>query len=88
MLRNLFLTLNQQTFLKSKGFIRDDNKHSGFYYLENEHNSIILIAYEDNSYKLEYFELCDDGNGNYYEDFSKEYSKPGETLEQFIERNI
>ena len=28
--------------------------------------------------------MCDDGDGNYYQDFDKEYSKEGQSLEDFI----
>ena len=48
----------------------------------------MLIPYSDNSYKLEFYEWCDGGDGDFYEDYDKEYSKPGLTLIEFIKEWI
>lgn len=33
------------------------------------------------TFKMEFYEWCDDGDGNWYEDFNKEYSKEGQNLQ-------
>lgn len=83
--RNSYLSKSDLYFLESKGFTRDMSKNSDYYCIEDENGKkMVLIPYEDGSYKLEFFELCDDGEGNYYEDFDKEYSKEGQSLEEFF----
>lgn len=75
-------------YLQSVGFIQDNSKNSGLYYYEDDNKTKVIVPQEDGSYKLEFYEMCDDGNGNYYEDFDKEYSKKGQSLQQFIEEWI
>lgn len=82
--RNSYLSKSEVDFLKLKGFTQDISKNSGYYFIEDDIKTIALIPYEDGSYKLEFYEMCDDGDGNYYEDFDKEYSKEGQSLEDFI----
>ena len=82
MIRNL--TIKEQDFLKLKGFVQND-KNSGFYYLEDDGKTKVLIAYDDETFKIEFYEFCDDGDGNLYEDYDKVYSKDEQSLEQFIE---
>jgi hypothetical protein len=80
----MVLTDKDIEFLKSKGFTQDDNKHSGYFFMEEDNKSWVLIPY-DNLYKLEFYEYgLYDGDGDYYEDYDKEYSKDGESLESFI----
>ena len=75
--RNSYLSKSDIDFLESKGFIKDISKNSGYYFIEDDGKTMVLIPYEDGSYKLEFYEMVDDGDGNYYEDFDKEYSKEG-----------
>lgn len=82
---NRYLSNSDIDYLTSIGF-RQDNKHSGYFYYEDDSKTKVLIPKED-GFKMEYYEMCDDGDGNYYEDFDKEYSKPGQTLEEFINEN-
>mgnify|MGYP006281229217 FL=1 len=82
---NSFLSESEIDFLKSKGFVQDDKKNSGYYFYEEGDGSITncLIPYEDGSYKLEVYEPCYDGDGGYYTDYSKYFSE-GKTLVEFI----
>ena len=82
--RNSYLSKSDIDFLESKGFTKDISKNSGYYFIEDDRKTMVLIPYENGSYKLEFYEMCDDGDGNYYEDFDKEYSKEGQSLEDFI----
>ena len=86
--RNLLLSKSDIEYLQKVGFKQDNSKNSGLYYYENDGKTKVLVPQEDGTYKLEFFEMCDDGDGNYYEDFDKEYSKEGQTLQQFIEEWI
>ena len=83
--RNLLLSKSDIDYLQSVGFKQDNSKNSGLYYYEDDKKTKVLVPQEDGTYKLEFFEMCDDGDGNYYEDFDKEYSTKGQTLQQFIE---
>lgn len=83
--RNLLLSKSDIEYLQSVGFKQDNSKNSGFYYYEDDRKTTVLVPQENGTYKLEFFEICDDGDGNYYEDFDKEYSTEGQTLQQFIE---
>lgn len=83
--RNSFLSESDVDFLKSKGFTQDSSKNSGYYFIEDDKKTIVFIPYEDGSYKLEYYEWCDDGDGGVYQDFDKEYSEKGQTLKDFID---
>lgn len=66
------------------GFKQDSTKHSGYYYFEADDKTDVLIPQEDGTYKLESYELVDDGTGNMYQDGYNECSKPGQTLKEFI----
>jgi len=81
---NSYLSKSDLDLLKLKGFTQDISKNSGYYFIEDDIKTIVLIPYKDGSYKLEFYEMCDDGDGGWYEDFDKEYSKEGQTLEDFI----
>lgn len=81
--RNSYLSKSDLDLLKLKGFTQDILKNSGYYFREYHGKTMVLIPYKD-SYKLEFYEICDDGDGNYYQDFDKEYSKEGQSLEDFI----
>lgn len=80
------LTEQEVEYLKSKGFKQEDKKHSGFFYLEDVERpqTLVLIPKED-GFKLEFIEICDDGEGGCYDDLDKEYSKPDQDLKSFIE---
>ena len=80
---NSYLSKSDVDFLKLKGFTQDISKNSGYYFIEDDRKTMVLIPYKD-SYKLEFYEMCDDGDGNYYQDFDKQYSKEGQSLEDFI----
>ncbi|MCK9446744.1 hypothetical protein M0Q50_07795 [bacterium] len=82
--RNSYLSKSDIDLLKLKGFAQDISKNSGYYFIEDDKKTMVLIPYEDGSYKLEFYEMCDDGDGNYYEDYDKEYSKDVQTLDDFI----
>jgi len=82
--RNSSLSKSDIDFLEMKGFTKDISKNSGYYFIEDDRKTMVLIPYKNGSYKLEFYEMCDDGDGNYYEDFDKEYSKEGQFLEDFI----
>ena len=82
---NLYLTEGDKEYLKQKGFVRD---RQGFYCLEEYLNKSFLIAYADKKYKLEFYPIYFDENGDSYEDFSKVYSRDNQTLQQFIEQWI
>jgi hypothetical protein len=78
------LTDKDIEFLKSKGFTQDDKKHSGYFFIEEDNKSWVLVPKYD-YYKLEFYEYgLDDGDGNSYDDYSKEESKENESLESFI----
>lgn len=81
---NSYLSKSDIDFLELKGFKQDISKNSGYYFIEDDRKTMVLIPYEDGSYKLEFYEMCEDGDGGWYEDFDKEYSKKGQTLENFI----
>ncbi len=83
--KNYLLSESEIEYLKSVGFKQNESKHSGYYYFEDDRKTIVLIPQEDKTYKLEFYELCDDGDGNFYDDYSKQYSKEGQSLEEFIE---
>jgi hypothetical protein len=70
-------------FLKSKGFITEEGKCSGFHFIEEDRKTTVLIP-QETGYKLEFYELCSEDDGSFYEDFDKEYSKEGQSLEDFI----
>ena len=70
-------------FLKSKGFATKEGKASGFYFIESDGKTSVLIP-QETGFKLEFCEWVYDGDGCHYEDFDKEYSKEGQTLEDFI----
>jgi hypothetical protein len=82
--RNSYLSKSDIDFLELKGFKKDISKNSGYYFMEDDRKTIVLVPHEDGSYKLEFYEMCDDGEGGLYEDFDKEYSKEGQSLEDFI----
>jgi hypothetical protein len=82
--RNSYLSKSDIDFLESKGFTKDISKNSGYYFIEDDIKTTVLIPYKNSSYKLEFYEMCDNGDGNYYVDFDKEYSKEGQSLENFI----
>ena len=86
--RNLLLSKSNIEYLQSVGFIQDNSKNSGLYYYEDDNKTKVIVPQVDGTYKMEFFEWCDDGDGNQYEDFDKEYSKKGQTLQQFIEEWI
>lgn len=71
-------------YLQSIGFKQDDKKFKGFYFIQNETQTIVLIPQHNNTYKLEFYEMCEDGEGGWYEDFDKRYSTKEQTLKQFI----
>jgi hypothetical protein len=79
------LSITDVNLLVTVGFKQDDSKHSAYYYFEDDKKTTILIPQEDGTYKFEFLEMCDDGDGSSYEDFNKTYSKTGQTLQQFIE---
>lgn len=83
---NNYLSNSEIEYLKSVGFIQDDKKNSGYYYKCDDSKTKVLIP-KENGFKMEYYEMCDDGDGGFYEDYDKEYSKPGQTLEEFINEN-
>lgn len=80
---NLNLSNDQVNYLKSLGFISND-KFSGFYHIENA----VLIAYPDGSFKGEFYEYLLDDDGLQYNDYSKVYSKPKQSLQEFVEQNF
>lgn len=82
--RNSYLSKSDIDFLTLKGFKQDISKNSGYFFVEDDGKTMVLIPYEDGSYKLEFYEMCDDGDGGYYEDFDKEFSEEGQSLEDFI----
>lgn len=82
---NLYLTEEDKEYLKQKGFFKDKD---GLYCLEEGLDKSFLISYADKKYKLEFYPLLFDENGNSYEDFSKVYSRDNQTLQQFIEQWI
>ena len=84
----LLLSKSDIEYLQRVGFKQDNSKNSGLYYFEDDRKTNVLVPQEDGTYKLEFFEICNDGDGNYYEDFDKEYSNKGQTLQQFIEEWI
>jgi len=86
--RNLLLSKSDIEYLRSVGFTQDNSKNSGLYYYEDDNKTKVIVPQKDGTYKLEFYEWYDDGDGNYYEDFDKEYSKKGQTLQQFIEEWI
>lgn len=76
------LTDKDIEFLKFKGFKR--NEKSGYFSIEDGNKECFLIPHEE-YYKLEFYEYgLDDGDGNSYDDYSKEESKENESLESFI----
>jgi hypothetical protein len=77
------LSQSEFEFLKSKGFILDEKKNSGFPYIESDGKTQVLVP-QEKGFKLEFFEWVYDGDGCHYEDFDKEYSKEGQSLEDFI----
>lgn len=78
------LTKEQIDYLLSKDFEQNDSLNSGYYFIEDERITKVLIPQIDNTFKLEFYELCDDGDGNFYTDYDKEYSSDGQSLEEFI----
>lgn len=68
-------------FLKSKGFSKDEK--SGFFTLIDENKTFALIL-KESRYKLESYEMLDDGDDGFYEDYNRFYSNDGESLESFI----
>lgn len=83
----MFLSNSQIDWLKSKGFVMND-KHSKWPHIETENGAEVLIAYADGTYKYESYEILPDGDGGFCEDYTKEFSKPGQTLERFVELNF
>lgn len=69
-------------FLKSKGFKQQDK--SGFFHIIEDNKEWVLIPYP-NHYKIEFYEYgLSDGDGGFYDDYSKEYSEENQSLESFI----
>lgn len=74
--------------LKASGYTLD--KDSGFYFIQDyemRSKSFIIPFYDlDNirRYKMEVYELCDNGEGGYYEDFTRFISQEDEKLNSFI----
>lgn len=64
----------------------DPFKYNGGISLVSDYGDFMSQSFEPykDSYKLEFYEMCDDGDGNYYQDFDKQYSKEGQSLEDFI----
>ena len=74
---------SEKDFLEMKGFTFVSEKMCQLI-SEDLPMKTFLVALQNGSYKLEFYESCDDGDGNYYEDFDKEYSKKRQSLEDFV----
>ncbi len=81
---NSIFTSDQIDILLSHGFRRDDSKNSGNFFIDTETKTIVIIP-KGVYFKLEFFELCEDGDGDVYEDYDYAYSTIGQTLTQFIQ---
>jgi len=81
---NDYLSKSDINLLGLKGFIKDNSKNSGYYYIEDNGKTIVLIPYEYGKYKLEFYEMCYESDGTYYEDFYKRFNKEEQSLEDFI----
>lgn len=82
--KNQLLSEENIEYLISIGFNQDDGKYSGYFYRENEFNNEVLIPLDEDLFKMEFYEMKDDGDGGYYEDYDKEYSDKGQSLKNFI----
>lgn len=73
-------------FLIEFGFIQNASLYSGYYYHQDDESSkvSVLIAHDDGSYKMEFYEFLPDGNGDWYEEFSRQNSQPNQSLVEFI----
>ena len=82
----LNLTTNQVEFLENFGFGIDAGK-SNILYVSEENVKNYLIPLSDGLYKLEIYEWLQEYDGSHYEDYIKVFSKPGQSLEDFISNN-
>jgi hypothetical protein len=78
------LTTEEKQYLRSIGFINNPLMYDNNYYrIVKSTNTIqVLIVLDNNSYKIDIFEL--DVNGDIVEDYDTIYSNIGENLKQFI----
>jgi hypothetical protein len=78
------LTTEEKQYLRSIGFINNPLMYDNNYYrIVKSTNTIqVLIVLDNNSYKIDIFEL--DVNGDIVEDYDTLYSNIGENLKQFI----
>ncbi len=78
------LTIEEKQYLRSIGFINNPLMYDNNYYrIVKSTNTIqVLIVLDNNSYKIDIFEL--DVNGDIVEDYDTLYSNIGENLKQFI----
>lgn len=81
-------TEDEVTILKDSGYTLEES--SKFYFIEDvdrRSKSFVMPFYDlDNirRYKMEVYEFCDNGNGEFYEDYTKFFSQEGEKLGDFI----
>lgn len=75
---------SEKEYLRSIGFIKNPLMYDNNYYrIIKQTNTIqVLIILENNTYKIDIFEL--DINGDIAEDYDTLYSNYGENLKQFI----
>jgi hypothetical protein len=81
------LNKNQQIFLESVGFVKYDNKYSGYYTYEcNDGRTLSLIPYDD-MFKMEIYEWSYDTDCGYYQEYHKEFSSDM-SLEDFVVKQL
>ncbi len=78
------LTIEEKQYLRSIGFINNPLMYDNNYYriIKSTNTIQVLIVLDNNSYKIDIFEL--DVNGDIVEDYDTLYSNIGENLKQFI----
>lgn len=70
--------------LKSRGFQKDDSKHSGYYHLIDERYTYVLIPKEDTTFKLEIYETFYDGEESYLAELCVLHGNKDQSLEDFL----
>ncbi|WIC41425.1 hypothetical protein MA9V1_161 [Chryseobacterium phage MA9V-1] len=81
---NSYLTQADIEIIQSFGMIRQDSKHSGYWYYEHSSADVtVLIPYPDH-FKIECLIYDIDGNEQLFPTLSKQ----GQTLKEFLSENI
>ena len=86
------LTIEQIEFLKSFEFIQKENVHGNYFFRTREDSDYdefdCIIPQQNSTFKLESYGTYPDGDGGYDNDYSKTFSKVGQSLEDFITEKI